>query len=98
MSRGDLHWRMAFPPPGQDLGGLVPALIQWDGESAVTRLKDSGCRLVRLEAEHPEAEAVNAALAERGLEEALQVRRSPHARLVARLRRPDGEEAVLSSG
>jgi len=98
MTRGDLAWRMAFPPQRQDMNNLIPALIQWQGEGASSRLPDSHVRLLQLEAEHPDAEAVRAALAERGLEDALKVRRSPHARLVARLRRPDGTEVALSSG
>jgi hypothetical protein len=98
MSRGDLSWRMAFPPQRQDMDNLIPALIQWQGESAAARIPDSKLRLVQLEAEHPDADAVNAALAERGLDEALKVRRSPHARLLARLRRADGTEVTLSSG
>ena len=98
MRRGELHWRMAFPPQRLDMDNLIPALIQWQGEGASSRIPDSHCRLVALEAEHPEAEAVRAALAERGLEEAVRIRRSPHARLLARLRRPDGTEVMLSSG
>ena len=98
MSRGDLHWRMAFPPQRQDMDNLIPALIEWKGEGASSRLPDSHCRLLHLEAEHPDAEAVKAALAERGLEDAVRVRRSPHARLVARLKRADGTEVALSSG
>ncbi|CAA9274637.1 MAG: hypothetical protein AVDCRST_MAG27-3738 [uncultured Craurococcus sp.] len=98
MRRGDLAWRMAFPPAGQAMEGLIPALIQWDGEGAAARLPDSGVRLLRLEGEHPDADAARAGLAERGLEEALSIRRSPHARLVARLRRADGTEVTLSSG
>jgi hypothetical protein len=80
------------------MDNLIPALIQWQGESAAARIPDSKLRLVQLEAEHPDADAVNAALAERGLDEALKVRRSPHARLLARLRRADGTEVTLSSG
>ena len=98
MRRGDLAWRMAFPPAGQAMEGLIPALIQWEGESAARRMPDSGVRLLRLEGEHPDAEAARAGLSERGLEEALAVQRSPHARLLARLRRKDGAEATLSSG
>ncbi|MBV1798188.1 VOC family protein [Siccirubricoccus sp. G192] len=97
MQRGDLRWRMAFPPQRQDMDNLIPALIQWQGEGASSRIPDSHCRLVALEAEHPEAEAIRAALAERGLEAAVRIRQSPHARLVARLRRPDGAEVALSS-
>ncbi|MFX5918426.1 VOC family protein, partial [Acinetobacter baumannii] len=53
MKRGDLSWRMAFPPQRQDMDNLVPALIQWDGRSAAQHLKDSQVRLIALEAEHP---------------------------------------------
>lgn len=98
MSRGDLHWRMAFPPQRQDMDNLIPALIEWKGEGASSRIPDSHVRLLALEAEHPDADAVKAALGERGLEEAMRVRRSPHARLVARFRRADGQEVALTSG
>lgn len=98
MARGDLSWRMAFPPQRQDMDNLIPALIQWQGEGASSRLPESHCRLLALEGEHPDAEAVVAALGERGLDQVLPVRRSPHARLLARLQRPDGGEVVLSSG
>lgn len=99
MRRGKLAWRIAMPPQNQDMGNLIPALIQWeDGKGAAPRLPDSGIRLRALEAEHPEVEALRKALAARGLEEALKLRRSPHARLLARFALPDGREAVLASG
>ncbi|PWS36504.1 hypothetical protein DFH01_15255 [Falsiroseomonas bella] len=98
MKRGKLSWRMAMPPQNQDMSNLIPALIQWDdGKGAAPRLADSGVRLVALEAEHPEVDAVRLALAGRGLDEAIRLRRSPHARLVARFTRADGTEAVLAS-
>ncbi|MFC7689317.1 VOC family protein [Paeniroseomonas aquatica] len=98
MTRGDLSWRMAFPPQRQDMNNLIPALIQWESDSASTRLPDSHVRLLALEAEHPEADAVRDGLAERGLETVLKLRQSPHARLLARLKRADGTEVALSSG
>jgi hypothetical protein len=98
MRRGDLSWRMAFPPQRQDLDNLIPPLIQWDGPRAGLRLRDSRCRLRALEAEHPEVEALRTALAERGLDDAVTVRRSPHPRLLAHIRRADGQEITLSSG
>ena len=98
MRRGDLSWWMALPPQRQDMDNLIPALIQWDGgASAATRLADSGIRLLALEAEHPEVDALRDALARRGLDETVRLRRSPHARLVARLARRDGAEVALSS-
>lgn len=98
MRRGDLSWRMAFPPQRQDMDNLIPALIEWpDGVSAAKRLPDSGCRLLAVEAEHPEAAALRQALAQRGLDEAVPVRSSPHPRLVVKLRRADGREIVLAT-
>jgi hypothetical protein len=41
--------------------------------------------------------ALREAIAARGLEEALKLRHSPSARLVAHLRHRDGREAVLAS-
>jgi hypothetical protein len=98
MSRGKLSWRIASPPQNQDMSNLIPSLIQWDdGKGAGPRLHHSGVRLVALEAEHPEVDGVRLALAGRGLEEAIRLRRSPHARLLARFTRADGTEAVLAS-
>lgn len=98
MRRGDLHWRMAVPSPRQDMDNLIPALIEWGGERASKRLKDSQLRVAALEAEHPESEALATALGERGLEDVLKPRRGPHPRLLVRLRKPDGAEVTLSSG
>ncbi len=98
MQRGELHWRMAIPPQRQDMDNLIPALIEWRGERAGRRLRDSHVRLLGLEAEHPEADALRAALSERGLEEALAVKRGPHPRLIARVRGADGMDRTLTSG
>jgi len=99
MKRGKLTWRMAMPPQRQDMSNLIPSLIQWDdGKGVAPRLPDSGVRLVALEAEHPDVDALRNALAQRGLDGALRLRRSPHVRLVARFSRADGRDAVLASG
>jgi hypothetical protein len=98
MRRGDLHWRMAVPPPRQDMDNLIPALIEWKGERASKRLKDSHVRIASVEAEHPDSEALARALRERGLEEVLKPRRGMHPRLLVRLTKADGSEVSLSSG
>ncbi|MBR0649564.1 VOC family protein [Roseomonas terrae] len=97
MARGDLTWRMAFPPQRQDMDNLIPPLIQWDGERAAKRIKDSGWRLVSLDAEHPDTQALHAALNARGLTEAVKIRHSPQSRLIAHLRHKDGREVTLTS-
>ena len=97
MSRGDLSWRMAFPPQRQDMENLIPPLIQWNGERAAKHIKDSGWRLTSLEAEHPDTQALHASLNVRGLSDAVKIRQSPHARLIAHLRHKDGREVTLTS-
>lgn len=97
MSRGDLAWRMAFPPQRQDMDNLIPALIQWDSERAGKRIKDSAWRLTSLEAEHPDIQALRDSLAVRGLADAVKCRQSPHPRLIAHLRNKDGREVTLTS-
>jgi hypothetical protein len=92
-----LSWRMAFPPQRQDMGNLIPPLIQYDGVRAAARIPDSGWRLTSLEAQHPDMGALREAIAARGLAEAIKLRQSPSARLIAHLRHQDGREAVLSS-
>lgn len=98
MKRGDLHWRMAIPSARQDMDNLIPALIEWKGERASRRLRDSHLRIAAIEAEHPDSEALATALAERGLEDVLKPRRGMHPRLLVRLTKQDGSEVTLSSG
>jgi hypothetical protein len=88
---------MAFPPQRQDMGNLIPPMIQWDGAGAGAKIADSGWRLTSLEAQHPDMDALRQAIAARGLEEAIKLRQSPSPRLIARLRHRDGREAVLAS-
>ncbi len=97
MQRGGLHWRMAIPPQRQDMDNLIPALIEWKGERAGKRLHDSHLRLLNLEAEHPDVEQLRAALDDRGLGEAMVVKRGAHPRLIARLRTPEGADVALTS-
>lgn len=97
MQRGGLHWRMAIPPQRQDMDNLIPALIEWKGERAGKRLRDSHFRLLNLEAEHPDVEQLRAALDDRGLGEAMVVKRGAHPRLIARLRTPEGADVALTS-
>jgi len=98
MKRGDLAWRFAVPPQRQDMDNLIPPMIEWKGERAGRHLHDSHFRLIALEAEHPEADALRAALDERGLGAALKVKQGPHPRLIAQLSGPHGAEHTLTSG
>lgn len=65
LRRGDYRWQMAVPPDGKlPFDGGFPALIAWAGDLHPARaLPESGVRLERVEIAHPQALALNAALA-----------------------------------
>ncbi len=65
LQRGDYRWQMAVPANGKlPFDGGFPALIEWGGTLHPARaLPESGVRLQRLEIAHPQAAALNAALA-----------------------------------
>ncbi len=65
LQRGDYRWQMAVPADGKlPFDGCFPALIEWGGSLHPARaLPESGVRLQLLEIAHPQAGALNAALA-----------------------------------
>lgn len=67
LSRGDYRWQMAVPEDGKlPFDGAFPALIQWQGAAHPAQaLPDQAVRLTLLEVCHPQAAALNAALAGR---------------------------------
>ena len=63
MSRGSFSWRITVREDGRLLlGGIIPALIAWSSGHPALGLTDQGCRLVRLDGRHPDAERVGRAL------------------------------------
>lgn len=70
MSRGELNWLITVTDDGSlPLAGIAPILIQWHTPTHPSaNMRDSDCRLLRLELEHPEAERVNTLLHSIGLE------------------------------
>ena len=61
MTRGDLNWQITVPDDGRlPMAGGFPTLIKWEDEAAhpATRLPVSGCRLIRWEVRHPQAEVL----------------------------------------
>ena len=64
LQRGDYRWQMAVPANGKlPFDGCFPALIQWQGPLHPARaLPETGVRLTRLELDHPQADALQAAL------------------------------------
>lgn len=67
---GLLRWRMSVRGDGRRLfGGALPTLIEWEGEAAhpAEALPPSGVVLQSLELQHPDAPALQSALAAVGL-------------------------------
>ncbi len=65
LARGPYKWRMAVPGNGVlPFDGVAPALIEWEGTHPAAALPDSGCRLARIDVEHPRIDELIAALPE----------------------------------
>jgi hypothetical protein len=95
MERGDYRWRITVPADGHLPGdGLLPTLIQWDVPFHPSqRLPESGCRLMKLEAFHPDPAPLRDALSSLGLASRLDVHpgaADEPAQLVAYLKTPRG--------
>jgi hypothetical protein len=72
-----LRWRMALPPAGGGLGGLVPLLIDWTDAVHPSRTAASGMRLLSLTGFHPDVALVGRCLTALGEELDLQERPEP---------------------
>ncbi|MEM9577708.1 MAG: VOC family protein [Pseudomonadota bacterium] len=79
LSRGDLRWRMAVPEDGiLPFDNCAPALIQWETEiHPVQLLKPSGIRLSALVVSHPQATALEQALADMLFDERVRFQVGP---------------------
>ena len=75
MSRGALEWQITIPADGRFVcDGIAPSVIQWKGEThPASRLQDSHATLIRLEAQHPDAQRINNWLASAGFEGSLSI-------------------------
>lgn len=64
MIRGAYRWDYTVPADGcLPFDGCFPAFLHWHGRRPPDDLPDSGLRLTRFELIHPQAEALNTALA-----------------------------------
>ena len=75
MSRGALEWQITIPADGGFVcDGIAPSVIQWKGEThPASRLPDSHVSLIGLEAQHPDAQRINAWLSSAGFEGPLSI-------------------------
>ncbi len=93
-TRNAYAWRFALPPDGRlNFGGVLPALIQWDGAHPAEQLPDSGCALLSLDLAHPAASSVVPLYRELKLMGPIDLRPGPRS-LRARLRTPLGDVTI----
>jgi hypothetical protein len=95
--RGLLEWQIAVRDDGQRLfNGALPTLIQWGTFHPASGMPESGVSLQSLQLFHPEAAALQAALASIGLAH-VSVQAGP-ANVVAHLQTPRGPVTLQSQG
>lgn len=92
LQRGDYRWQMAVPADGKlPFDGCFPAVIQWQGSLHPARaLPESGVRLTRLEIAHPNADALQAALAPLFRDPRVELLHGPAKALRATFQTPHG--------
>ncbi len=91
-TRGELAWRISVAADGAlPLGGAFPSFLQWPaGPHPAGRMPELGCRLVRLDVEHPEAGRIAKFLAGRLDDDRVRVGERARVRLRATIDTPDG--------
>lgn len=61
--RDNLRWIFGFSKNGNLLAdGLLPNVIEWESDHPAWMMKDSGCRLVRLQGFHPDVATIQQTL------------------------------------
>ncbi|GAA4007662.1 VOC family protein [Deinococcus rubellus] len=92
LTRGRYVWTLTVPQDGSlPLGGALPSLIAWQGDSPAATLPDVGVRLRSLELMTPQPEQLREALTGLKLVELVTVHQAPETRLQAVLDMPNGE-------
>ena len=92
--RDAFAWRFALPADGRLTGGgVLPAVIQWDGDHPAASLPDSGCTLLSLDLAHPAATAIVPLFRALKLMGPVDLKPGPRT-LGARMRTPRGEIAI----
>ena len=94
MNRGRYDWLITVPRDGSlPFEGVLPTLIQWQSAGhPAEALADTGCTLLRLGGEHPEAASINALLdrLEAVGRDRISIQPGARPRLWADLHTPDG--------
>ncbi len=68
MERGDFRWLISVPADGRlPFAGAAPTVLEWRSALPIDSMPDSGCRLRRVRARHPEGSRLRRLLDDRGL-------------------------------
>ncbi|SHI99439.1 Glyoxalase-like domain-containing protein [Palleronia salina] len=95
--RGGLEWSMAVPADGMlPFDNVLPALMQWKGARAQSRLTDRGCKMKRVVLRHPEAERLRAEWPALAQMPKVAIEVSAHPSLEAEIVTPRGLVALSS--
>jgi hypothetical protein len=99
MSRGALEWLISIPKDGSlPLGGAAPTLIQWGTAMHPAKgMQDGGCKLVKLELQHPEPPRLQALIGTLQFAESdvvLSIVEAPSSGLVAHIETPYGLRTI----
>ncbi len=96
LQRGDFRWDMAVPADGRlPFDGAFPALIHWHGQAhPAPRLADMGVRLVQWEITHPDADALQTALAGRIADPRITITHGPQRAMQATFTTPHGQRIL----
>lgn len=92
VSRGELNWHISVPEDGaMPFDGAYPTLIEWPpGPHPASRMPDLGCRLERLEIEHPDADTIREYIDPTFDDARVVIETGPSVRLTARIATPHG--------
>ena len=95
LSRGPYRWRITVPADGGlPFDGVLPAVIQWDGEHPADGLADVGCALLGVSVTHPRADELQRLLERLGIEPPVKATPGPPA-VEGRVRCPAGVWTVV---
>lgn len=96
MSRGPLRWRLTVPEDGHlPMGGIFPSLIEWPGGThPAAAMPASGCRLLALDLEGPDADLLAPWLAAHCGDPRIRVHAGGACRLRATIETPQGPRVL----
>lgn len=90
-TRANLSWQITVPDDGHlNFEGLIPTLISWRGVHPTSQLEDQNCKLLLLQGEHLDPQAVNHTLEQMGAQTILEIVKAPVAKLRAIIQTPHG--------